>query len=76
MKAYFKQAWRLLKQNKVFSTVYIIGTGLAITVTMVLTMIFYIKIAPVYPEVNRNRMLVIENTALTYEYAPGKKGGM
>lgn len=33
---YFKQAWQLMKQNRFFSAVYIIGTGLAISMVMVL----------------------------------------
>ena len=30
IKVYWKQAWELLKQNKLFSMLYIVGTGLAI----------------------------------------------
>jgi hypothetical protein len=30
IKVYLKQAWELLKQNKLFSMLYIVGTGLAI----------------------------------------------
>ncbi|MDO4165447.1 MAG: ABC transporter permease, partial [Bacteroides sp.] len=50
---YLKQAWALLKQNKLFSALYIIGTGLAIGTTMIMAMVYYVKIAPAYPEVNR-----------------------
>lgn len=60
IKLYFKQAWRLLKQNKLFSSIYIIGTGLAISTVMVLAIIYYVKIAPIYPEVNRDRTLCQE----------------
>ena len=28
IKVYLKQAWELLKQNKLFSMLYIVGTGL------------------------------------------------
>ncbi|MBW9278186.1 ABC transporter permease [Bacteroides fragilis] len=58
IKLYFKQAWQLLKQNPLFSSVYILGTGLGIAMTMSLVIIYYIKMAPVYPEENRNRILV------------------
>ena len=34
-KQYFKQAWNLMKQNRFYSAVYIIGTGLAISMVMV-----------------------------------------
>ena len=36
IKVYLKQAWELLKQNKLFSMLYIVGTGLAIAMTMVM----------------------------------------
>jgi len=58
---YFKQAWQLLKQNKLFSSIYIIGTGLAISMVMVLAIIYYVKIANIYPETNRDRMLVVKS---------------
>lgn len=54
-----KQAWELLKQNKLFSMLYIVGTGLAIAMTMVMAMVYYVKIAPVYPEVNRLNTLYL-----------------
>lgn len=57
---YLKQAWQLLKQNPLFSTIYIAGTGLAIAMTMIIAIVYYIKIAPVYPEVNRPLMMVMK----------------
>ena len=35
IKYYWKQAWELLKQHKLFSVLYITGAGLAIAMTMV-----------------------------------------
>jgi len=58
---YFKQAWNLIKQEKLFSLLYIIGTGLSITIVMVLSIVYYIKIANIYPETNRDRMLVVKS---------------
>jgi len=57
---YFKQAWNLIKQEKLFSSIYIIGTGLSITIVMTLFIVFYIKIGNIYPETNRDRMLIIK----------------
>ena len=48
----------MLRQNKLYSAVYITGTGLAIAMIMVIAIVYYIKIAPLYPENNRNRTLV------------------
>ncbi|MBP3552026.1 MAG: ABC transporter permease [Bacteroidaceae bacterium] len=59
-KIYFRQAWNLVKQNKLFTSIYVIGTGLAIALTMILFIVHYIKFAPIYPEENRGRTLVIK----------------
>ena len=61
MLQYFKQAWNLIKQEKLFSSIYIIGTGLSITIVMVLSIVFYIRVANIYPETNRGRMLVAKS---------------
>ena len=61
MLLYFKQAWNLIKQEKLFSSIYIFGTGLSITVVMVLSIVFYIRIANIYPETNRDRMLIAKS---------------
>ena len=60
IRIYLKQAWELFRQNRLFSTIYIIGTGLSIALVMTLFIIFYVKFAPVYPEYNRNRTLVVK----------------
>jgi len=56
---YFKQAWNLIKQEKLFSSIYIIGTGLSIMIVMVLAISLYLKIGNIYPETHRDRMLVM-----------------
>ncbi|MDR1980811.1 MAG: ABC transporter permease [Tannerellaceae bacterium] len=56
-----KQTWNLLRQEKVFSAIYILGTGLSITVVMAMAIVFYIRIADVYPETNRSRMLIVKS---------------
>ena len=65
LKQYLKQAWVLLRQNPLFSTLYIVGTGLAIGMTMIVAMIYYVKLAPVYPEENRGRTLYLESARFT-----------
>ena len=52
LKLYLKQAWTLLRQNPLFSGLYIAGTGLAIAM-------------PVYPEVNRGRTLYLTQASFT-----------
>lgn len=63
VKIYLKQAWVLLKQNPLFSTLYIVGTGLAIAMTMIVAVIYYVKVAPVYPEVNRMQTLYLTSAS-------------
>ncbi len=67
IKLYLKQAWALLRQNPLFSGLYIAGTGLAIAMTMIVAMIYYVKLAPVYPEVNRGRTLYLSSTCFSNE---------
>ena len=60
IKQYMKQAWNLMRQNKLFTGIYVVGTALAIATTMIMAIVYYVKIAPVYPEVNRDRTLFME----------------
>ena len=59
-KIYLKQAWAMLRQNRLFSSIYVVGTGLSIALTMTVFIIFYVKTAPIYPEYNRDRTVVLK----------------
>jgi putative ABC transport system permease protein len=61
MKHYLKQAWNILRQERLFSSIYIIGTGLSITMVMSLSIVFYLKLADIYPETNRHRLLIVKS---------------
>lgn len=52
----------MMKQQRLFTGMYLIGTAVGIALAMTLFIIFYIKLGPVYPEYNRQRMVVIEHT--------------
>lgn len=56
----FYRCWVLLRQNPLFSSIYIVGTALSVALVMVLFILFYVKFAPIYPEGNRNRTLVLK----------------
>lgn len=56
IKSYWKQTWALLWQNKLFGGLYLIGTALPVTMTMIVVMYFHLLTAPVYPELNRDRL--------------------
>ena len=60
-KVYLRQAMQMLRQNKFFSIIYITGTGLAITMVMVLAILYYFRTGNIAPETNRDRMLVIQH---------------
>ena len=62
-KQYLRQAWQLMKQNRFFSTVYIIGTGLAISMVMVMAVVYHIRTADIAPEVNRERMCYVTSVS-------------
>lgn len=49
----------MMRQNRLFTSIYVAGTGLSVALLMTLFIIFYVKFAPIYPEYNRNRTLVI-----------------
>ncbi|MDR0538372.1 MAG: ABC transporter permease [Tannerellaceae bacterium] len=61
MKKSITQALNIIRQERLFSSIYIIGTGLSITMVMSLSIVFYLKIADIYPETNRSRMLLVKS---------------
>lgn len=60
IKLYLKQAWTLIRQHRLFTGIYVVGTGLSIALTMTMFIIFYVKFAAIYPEYNRDRMIVLK----------------
>lgn len=74
VKLYFKQAWNLFRQERLFSLIYVVGTGLSVSVVMVLSIVFYLKTASIYPETNRDRMLIAASGQVKLK-AEGKSSG-
>lgn len=64
IKQYFKQAWQLIKQHKLFSAIYIAGTALGISMVMVMAILNYVKTADISPEINRHRLLYAKSGAM------------
>ncbi|MGM9797795.1 MAG: ABC transporter permease [Parabacteroides sp.] len=60
-KVYFKQAWRLLKENRLLSVVSILGTALAICLVMVIVIVWQVRTAGFRPETHRDRMLFVRD---------------
>ncbi|MFA5647895.1 MAG: ABC transporter permease [Bacteroidales bacterium] len=65
IKQYFKQAWQLIKQNKLFSGIYIAGTALGISMVMVMAIFLYLKTGNIYPELERNKLLFVRSAQVT-----------
>lgn len=61
IKQYFKQALQMLRENRLISIISISGTALSITMIMIVVLVFQINCASFSPEVNRDRMLYVEN---------------
>lgn len=66
-----------MKQNRFYSAVYIIGTGLAISMVMVMAIAYHIRTANMAPEVHRDRMLYVSfleyahgNSSSTFFFSP------
>ena len=64
---YIKQALAMMREEKLFSAIHIAGTAMAIAFTMVMAVVYYIKLAPIYPEVNRARTLYFEGIRVVAE---------
>ena len=56
---HFRQAVGLARAERLYSVLYIAGVALSITTVMVLSIILYSRLAPVYPEYERGRSLYV-----------------
>lgn len=44
IKLYLKQAWTMIKQHRLFTGIYVVGTGLSIALVMTLFIIFLCEV--------------------------------
>ena len=58
-----RQALAMMREEKLFSGIYILGTALAIAFTMVIAVVYYAKLADIAPEVNRSRTVYVKGMA-------------
>ena len=56
---YIKEAWYDLRKSRVYSAVYIIGTGFSLALVMAYLTVQSMHFDNSYPEVHRDRMLVV-----------------
>ena len=50
----------MMREEKLYSAMYICGTALAIAFTMLIAEVYYIKVADIAPEVNRSKTYFLE----------------
>ena len=60
-----------MKQHRLYTSIYIVGTGLSIAFTMTLFIIFHIKYGDIYPEYNRDRTMVIKQVKKAFKKDQG-----
>lgn len=72
LKLYFKQAMELMRQQKLFSGIYIFGTAFAIASTTILAVIIYINIAPIYPDTNRDNVYYLNTSSFEPKTGRGR----
>lgn len=60
IKRYIKQTWQLLRQDRLFGTLYIIGTAIPVALTMIVITFQYIRVGSIYPEYDRDELWVSE----------------
>ena len=68
----FKQFFNLLRQQRLFSGIYVTCTALSTALTLTLFLVVYIMVGPVYPEQNRGRLAVVRR--VLYESAEENGG--
>lgn len=52
---YLRQTLATMREEKLYSAMYVVGTALAIAFTMIIAEIYYVKVADIAPEVNRSK---------------------
>ena len=55
-----RQTLAMMREERLFSGIYILGTALAIAFTMVMAVVYYAKLAGIAPEVNRSRTVYVK----------------
>lgn len=66
-----KQTWQLARDEKLFTGIYIAGTALAVASVTIFAIIYYVKVAPVYPEFNRDRSYYMATCEIRFHESSG-----
>ena len=74
MTGYFRQTLALMREEKLYSAMYIAGTALAIAFVMIIAEVFYVKVADIAPEVRRSSTYYLYGYGMKND--PGKLGSI
>lgn len=75
IKLYLKQAWQLLRQNRLITSISIAGTALSVAAVMLVVLIYQVNYANYAPENNRYRMLYVTSMSARSADDSGKNNG-
>ena len=64
MLRFIRHAFALIREDKLFSTIYVAGTAVAIASAMVIAIVFNMMLGDIPPEVNRSRTLYVHGRFL------------
>ncbi len=75
LSASLKQLWTESKANPGFTALYVGGVAFAVAFTMVFTIIYYVHLAPLYPEYNRGTTYYLNNVTARNDNTHGTTMG-
>lgn len=75
-KQYIKQAFQMLKENRLVSSISIVGTAISITMIMMVVLVLQVQVANYYPEEHRDRMLFVEDGTCVESEGSRNNGNM
>ena len=71
---YFRQALALIREEKLYSAMYIAGTALAVAFVMLIAEVYYVKVADIAPEVHRSTTYYLPNLEIKNSDGSEMKG--
>ena len=71
---YFRQALALIREERLYSAMYIAGTALAVAFVMLIAEVYYVKVADIEPEVHRSTTYKL--THFAYQKQTGNTVGI
>lgn len=64
LQVYIRQSWQIMLRDRQYSLIYIIGTALSMAFVMAFLMFILMSCRNIYPEMDRNRMLLLGKVLL------------